>query len=63
MEFSVKPTVIKSKKTNKDYRGYVLTIGDFQKLFFPNGRMESTYLERVVGNGVNGISVEIDIDE
>lgn len=52
MEFSVKPQIITSKKTNKQYKAYILTIGDFQKMFFPTGRMETNYLERVVGDGI-----------
>lgn len=52
MLFSVKPQVIKSKKTGKSYEAYVLTIGDYTKLFFPVGNMETNYLQRVVKGGI-----------
>lgn len=55
MELSVKPQLIKSKKTGKEYNAYVLTIGDYTKLFFPVGNMESRYLERVVANGIEAV--------
>ena len=59
MELSIKPQLITSKKTNKQYKAYVLTIGDFQKLFFPTGRMETNYLEKAIGDG---LSYEIEVD-
>lgn len=60
MEFSLKPILITSKKNNKQYQAYSLVVGDFQKLIFPVGRMETNYLAKVIGDG---ISCEISEDE
>lgn len=52
MNFSLKPTTIKSKKTGKEYLAYKLTLGDFEKIFFPVGNMERNYLANNVGDGI-----------
>lgn len=52
MNFSLKPTTIKSKKTGKEYQAYKLTLGDFEKIFFPVGNMERNYLANNVGDGI-----------
>lgn len=52
MEFSLKPTKIKSNKTGKEYDAFKLTYGDFEHVFFANGRMELNYLRNYLGEGV-----------
>lgn len=53
MEFSLKPTQIKSNKTGKTYDCYKLKLGDFERLVFPQGNMERNYLKQYCGSGLS----------
>lgn len=55
-KISITPYKGKSRKTNKEYNAYLLTIGDWSSLFFPKSQFERKYLDSIIGEG--GIEVD-----